>query len=114
MVHARVSEVYINFELMYMTDHIFLVLPIKDMINKDIDPTTLFKLATVTKSSVSHLRVLIFSVICTESYCTHWDKGITYASPSTKGFLRHNRLNYTASKRVVCVRTNYKEYNIFI
>ena len=46
MVHARVSEAYIHFALMYTTDHIFLVLPIKDMINKDSDPTTPYKLAT--------------------------------------------------------------------
>ena len=58
MVHARVSEAYINFTLMYTTDNIFMVLPLKDMINKDVDPTTPFKLATGTKTSVSHLRVL--------------------------------------------------------
>ena len=33
MVHARVSEVYINFSLMYVIDHIFPVLPIKYLIN---------------------------------------------------------------------------------
>ena len=35
MVHARVPEVYLHFTLMYTTDHIFLVLPIKDIINED-------------------------------------------------------------------------------
>ena len=29
MVHARVTEVYVHFTLMYTTDHIFTVLPIK-------------------------------------------------------------------------------------
>ena len=43
---------------MYTTDHIFLVLPIKDLINEDGDPTTPHKLATGTKPSVSHLHVL--------------------------------------------------------
>ena len=43
---------------MYTTDHIFPVLPIKNLINEDGDPTTPFKLATGTKPSVSHLRVL--------------------------------------------------------
>ena len=43
---------------MYTTDHIFLLLPIKDLINKDGDPTTPQKLATCTKPSVSHIRVL--------------------------------------------------------
>ena len=33
MVHARVPEVYVHFTLMYTTDHIFPVLPIKDFIN---------------------------------------------------------------------------------
>ena len=59
MVHARVSEAYINFALMYITDQIFMVIPIKDLINEDGDPTTPFKLVTSTKPSVSHLRVLL-------------------------------------------------------
>ena len=52
MVHARVPEVYVHFTLMYTTDHIFLFLPIKDLINKDDDPATPYKLATGTKPSV--------------------------------------------------------------
>ena len=43
---------------MYTTDHIFLVLPIKDLINEDGDPKIPHKLATGTKPSVSHLCVL--------------------------------------------------------
>ena len=58
MVHARVLEAYINFALMYTTDQIFPVLPIKDLINEDNDPTTPYKLATGTKPSLSLLRVL--------------------------------------------------------
>ena len=58
MVHARVLEAYIHFVLIYTTDHIFPVLPIKDMINEDGDPTTSHKLAIGTKPSVSHLHVL--------------------------------------------------------
>ena len=58
MVHARVLEVYVHFALIYTTDHIFPVLTIKDLINEDGDPTTPHKLATGTKPSVSHLRVL--------------------------------------------------------
>ena len=54
MVHARVLEAYIHFSLMDTTYHIFPVLPIKDMINKDGDPTTPYKLATGTKTSVLH------------------------------------------------------------
>ena len=58
MVHARVPEVYVHFALMYTTDHIFPVLPIKYLINKDGNPTTPHKLAKGKKPSVSHLRVL--------------------------------------------------------
>ena len=58
MVHARVPEIYIHFALIYTTDHIFPVLPIKDLINEDGNQTTQYKLATGKKPSVSHLRVL--------------------------------------------------------
>ena len=58
MVHARVLQAYIHFSLMYTTYHIFPVLSIKYLINKDGNPTILFKLATGTKPSVSHLPVL--------------------------------------------------------
>ena len=40
MVHARISKAYINFALIYTTDHIFPVLPIRDLINKYGKPTT--------------------------------------------------------------------------
>ena len=59
MVHARVSERYIHFSLMYMTDHIFPVLPTKHLVNQYGEPTTPQKLATGTKLSVSNLRVLL-------------------------------------------------------
>ena len=58
MVNARVPEVFVHFALMYKTDHIFTVLPIKYIINEDGNQTTPHKLATGTKPSVSHLRVL--------------------------------------------------------
>ena len=63
MVNARVSEAYINFALMYTTDHIFPVLPIKDLMNKGGNPTITFKLATVTKPSVSQLGMLFVHVL---------------------------------------------------
>ena len=63
IVHARVPELYVHFALMYTRDHIFPVLPIQDLINKDGDPTTPHKLATSTKPSVSHLRVLFYPCV---------------------------------------------------
>ena len=52
IVHARVPESYIHFTLMYIIDHIFPVLPIKYLINKDGDPTMPHKLAKVKKCNV--------------------------------------------------------------
>ena len=49
MIHARILEAYIYFPFMNMTDHNFHVLPIKDLINDDGDPSTPYKLATSTK-----------------------------------------------------------------
>ena len=73
MVHARVSEAYIHFALMYTTGHIFPVLPIKDLINKDGDLKTPHKLATGTKPPVSHLRVLFFPCVVRKA-TAHVDK----------------------------------------
>ena len=63
MVHDRVLEAYIRFALMYTTYHIFLIIPIKDLINENGDPTTPSKLAIGTKTSVSHLPLLFFHVL---------------------------------------------------
>ena len=63
MVHERVLEEYINFELMYTADHIFPVLPIKHPINEDGDPTMQFKISMGTKSAVSHLCVLFYPCV---------------------------------------------------
>ena len=43
---------------MYTTDHIVPVLPIKQLVNQDGEPTTPHKLETGTKPSVSNIRVL--------------------------------------------------------
>ena len=46
MVHTRVLDKYIHFALMYTTDHIFPVLPIKHLIKQYGKPTTTHKLET--------------------------------------------------------------------
>ena len=58
MVHERVYEKNIYFELIFITEHILLVLPIKHLVNQDVEPTMPHKLATGTKPSVSNLHVL--------------------------------------------------------
>ena len=67
MVHARFLEAYIHFALMYTTYNIFPVLPIKDMINKEVDTTTSYKLERGKKPSVSHLWVLFFPCVVRKS-----------------------------------------------
>ena len=98
MVHARVLEACIHFALIYTVNHIFLILPIKDPINKDDKPTTPFKLVTGKKPSITFTRVIL-SICCTKSYCTCWDKGIKYTSSRVKWFPRYLRWNSTTSKR---------------
>ena len=86
MVHARVLEVYVHFTLMYTTDQIFLVLPIKDLINKDGGPTTPHKLATGTKPSVSHLRVLYFPCVVRKATAHVETKTLNMRHQAQKGF----------------------------
>ena len=67
MVYARVLEACIHFALMYKKYHTFLVIPMKDQINKDSDQTTSFKLATGKKLLVSHSHVLFCPCIVRKS-----------------------------------------------
>ena len=86
MVHARFTEVYVHFALMYTTDLIFLVLPIKDLINEYGDPTTTHKLATGTKSSVSHLRVLFCPYVVPKAMANIETKTLNMRHQAPKGF----------------------------
>ena len=86
MVHARVPEVYVHFAVMHTTDHIFPVLPIKDLINEDGDPTTPHKLATGTKPSVSHLSVLFFPCGVRKSMAHVETKTLNMRHQAQKGF----------------------------
>ena len=63
MVHTRFSEEYIYIVLMYTTHHIFPILLIKLLVNKDGEPTTTHKLATGMKPSASKSYVLFFQVL---------------------------------------------------
>ena len=86
MVHDRVPEVSVHFALMYTTDHIFPVLPIKHLINEDGDPTTPYKLATGTKPSVSHLRVLVCPCVVRKSTAHVETKTLNMRHQAQKGF----------------------------
>ena len=85
-VHARFPEVYIYVELMYTTYHIFPVLPIKYLINEDGDPTTPHKLATGTKPSVSHLRVLFCPCFVCKATARVETKTLNTRHQAQKGF----------------------------
>ena len=86
MVHARVSEAYIHFSLMYTKDNIFPVRPIKDLVKGDGDPTTTYKLATGTKPSVSNLRVLFCPGVVRKSTSHVGTKVLNMRQQSQKGF----------------------------
>ena len=55
---------------MFTEDHIFPVLPIKDLINEHGEPNKLFKIATGSNPSVLHLRVL-FCPCVVQKYTVH-------------------------------------------
>ena len=105
MLHARVSEAYIHFALMYKTDHIFPVLPITDLINEDGDPTTPFKLAAGTKPSVSNLCVLFCPCVVHKATANVGTKALNIRHKAKKCFLRYISWNFTASKSISCVCT---------
>ena len=86
MVHARFPKVYFHFTLMYTTDHIFLVLPIKYLINEDVDPTIPHKLETGTKPSVSHLRVLFCPCVVRKATTHDETKTLNMRHQAQKGF----------------------------
>ena len=86
MVYARVPEAYIHFTLMYTTYHIFPVLSIKYLINKDGDPTTTHELATCTEPSLSHLLVLFCTCVVRESTAQVEKKALDMRPQAQKGF----------------------------
>ena len=86
IVNARFPKVYVHFTLMYTTDHIFPVLPIKYLINEDGDPTTPHKLATGTKPSVSHLHVLFCPCVVRKATAQVETKTLNMRHQAQKGF----------------------------
>ena len=73
IVHTQVSDRYVNFALIYTTDHISPVLPIKYLVNQDGEPTMPQKLAIGMKTLVSNPRVLFFPCVVRKAN-THVDK----------------------------------------
>ena len=86
MVYARVLEAYINLSLMYTADHIFLLLPTKDLINKYGEKTTPFKLETGTKPSISILRLLICPCVVWKATTHVYKKTLNMRHQAQKSF----------------------------
>ena len=86
MVHARVFGKYIYFALMYKTDHIFTVIPIKHLVNKDDEPTTPHKLETGTLNSVLNLHVLFYPCDVRKENVHVYTKSLNMHHQSQKGF----------------------------
>ena len=86
MIHVKVSEDYIHLSLINMADNILPVLPIRDLINEESEPTMPFKLATGTKPSILHLRVL-FCPCVVHKGTSHVDtKELNMHHKAQKGF----------------------------
>ena len=86
MVHARVPESYVHVALIYTTYHIFPVLPIKDLLNEDSNPTTPHKPATATKPSVSHLHVLFCPCVVRKATAHFETNVLNMRHQAQKGF----------------------------
>ena len=85
-VRAQVLGYYIHFALIYTAYNISPLLPMKYLINKDGKPITPFKLATVTKPSISHLHVLFFLCVVQKSIVHVRTKVLNMHHQAQKGF----------------------------
>ena len=103
MVNARVSEAYIHFALMYTKYHIFLVLPIKYVINKDGDPNTPYKLAIDTKPSVSHLRVFYCPCVVRKATAHVGKKALNMRHQAKKVFAVSMLEFHSIKKYILCM-----------
>ena len=113
MVHTRVAEAYIHLTLIYTADHIFPVLPVKDLINEDGKPTTPFKLATGTKPSLSNLWVLFCLCIVQKSTDHVRTTALKMRHQAQRGFW-YLCWNSTASERVYFLRIPQTQDCIFV
>ena len=102
---------------MYTSDNIFLVIPIKYLINEDGGKTTPFKLATGMKPSILHLRVLFFSFVVQKATAHVGTKALNMCHQVQKffcgifdGIPQHQKgyLVYVPNKRNIV-----SSYNVF-
>ena len=67
MVEAQVFDEYIHFSLMYTTDNIFHILPIKHLANQDGELTTTHNIATGSKPFFFKYTYLLFPCVIWKS-----------------------------------------------
>ena len=108
LVHGRVYDNLFIHLLMYMTDHISPVLPIKNLVNQDSKPTTPHKLATITKTSVSNLQIL-FCPYVVQKAAVNVDTKTLNMHHQSQFVLWYLCWNSTTPKRVPHLRTDYTE-----
>ena len=71
---------------MYMTDHIFTVLPIKQLLNKDGKKKCATKMATDMKLSLLNPRVLLCPCVVKKSTSNVYTKALNIRHQPQKGF----------------------------
>ena len=86
MLHARVSDKYIHFSLIYTTTNTFNIIPIIHLVNQDGEPTMSHKLETGTKPSVSNLCVLFHPCFVLKKTAHVDTKELNMCHQSQKGF----------------------------
>ena len=106
--YARVYGEYIHFSLMYTTDHTLPVLPIKNLVKQDGEPTTPQKLSTGTKPSVSNLCFLFLPYVVRKEIANVDTKALNMRHQSQKCF-RGISVEVPKNKRVPNLRTYHKE-----
>ena len=86
LVHVIFTKSYIHFILLNMTDHIFQMLPINDLINEDGESTTPLKLVTDQKTSISNLGTLFFPCVVRNAISHAHTKAFNMRHQAQKGF----------------------------
>ena len=103
---------------MYTEDHIFTVLPIKDLIDKDGKQTMPIKLVTGKKTSVSHLRMSFYPCVVQKSTAYVDTKELDMRHQAQKSFcgifveIPHHQKGYLVY--VPYTRKIIYPYNVFL
>ena len=87
---------------MYTTDHILLVLTIKDLINEYRKTNISFKIATGTKPPVSHLRVLFCPCVVRKASANVDKKALNMCHQAQKHSVVYSLKIHSIKKDILC------------